>query len=93
VVAPHGHRFYDQKADYFNYGSLRASFLARRADKARLLSPEVRDADKKSLLTAMGGMHLLLAPTSDIASVIPGCTVFYANARYRVCRLSDPLIR
>jgi hypothetical protein len=93
VVALHGHRFYDQKADYFNYGSLRTPFLARRADKARLLSPEVGDADKKSLLTAMGVTHLLLAPTSDIASVIPGCTVYYANARYRVCRVSGPVIR
>jgi hypothetical protein len=93
VVALHGHRFYDQKADYFNYGSLRTPFLARRADKARLLSPEVGDADKKSLLTAMGVTHLLLTPTSDIASVIPGCTVYYANARYRVCRVSGPVIR
>jgi hypothetical protein len=89
VVALHGHRFYDQKADYFNYGSLRAPFLARRADKARLLSPEVGDADKKSLLTAMGVTHLLLAPASEIASVIPGCTVYYENAHYRVCRVND----
>jgi hypothetical protein len=88
LVALHGHRFYDQKADYFNYGSLRAPFQTRRAQKARLLSAEVGDADKKDVLTAMGVTHLLLEPKSGIASVIPGCTVYYANAHYRVCRVN-----
>ena len=87
LPALHGHRFYDLKADYFNYSSLRAAFEMRRARKARLLSPEVAAEEKRPLLTAMGVTHLLLAPAPGVASVIPGCAVYYENAHYRVCQV------
>jgi len=89
VVALHGHHFYDQKADYFNYRALQTAFLARRAAKARLLSPDVPDADKSVLLSTMGVTHLLLDNTGRAVRVVPGCAVLYENPFYRVCQVSS----